>query len=110
MSLLATIKRAALDAVEAEKPVYILFGKVLKKNPLEVFVDQRFTLTEDFLVMPEQLTELKIDLRHTHPGGGSEALAEPIVVRRGLEEGDKVILARMQGGLNYLIIDRVATA
>ncbi|MGF9913745.1 DUF2577 domain-containing protein [Paenibacillus ehimensis] len=110
MSLLDVIKRAALDAVEAQKPVSILFGKVTKKSPLEVFVDQRFTLTEDFLILPEQLTELKIDLKHTHPGGNGEALTEPIVIRKGLEEGDKVILARMQGGLNYLIIDRVAAA
>ncbi|MCM3273653.1 DUF2577 domain-containing protein [Paenibacillus elgii] len=109
MSLLDLVKRAALDAVEAQKPVGILFGKVTKKSPLEVFVDQRFTLTEDFLILPEQLTELKIDLKHTH-GGSGEALTEPIVIRKGLEDGDRVILLRMQGGLNYLIIDRVVTA
>jgi hypothetical protein len=94
--MLNAIKQAALDALEASKPVAVLFGTVTKMNPLEVNVDQRFTLDADFLILPESLT------RCTMTVNGTE-----YVVRRGLQAGDRVALLRIQGGQQYLIVDKV---
>lgn len=114
--MLNTIKQAATEAVEAGKPVNILFGEVTNSDPLEVNVDQRFTIDADFLIVPESLTRYEVDLKHDHAytddgasGTTGEALTEKIVIRRGLEVGDKVILLRMQGGQRYLIVDREAS-
>lgn len=110
MSLLETIKRAGVGAVEASNPVIILFGNVIKTNPLEVNVHQRLTLTEDFLMVPESLTRMEIDLKHSHTtsdGNTGDALTAPVVIRKGLEVGDKVILLRVQGGQRYVILDKV---
>lgn len=96
MGLLETIKKAGAGAVEAGNPVHVLFGTVLRVNPLEVNVHQRLTLTEDFLVLPESLT------RYTVNVGDRE-----IVIREGLSAGDRVILLRIQGGQQYVLFDKV---
>lgn len=111
--MLNVIKQAALDALETNQPVTVMFGTVSKENPLEVNVDQRFTLDADFLIVPESLTRLEIDLRHVHtaPGGMTDdALTQPVVIRPGLQSGDRVVLLRIQGGQKYLILDKVVEA
>ncbi|GAA0378971.1 DUF2577 domain-containing protein [Bacillus horti] len=115
-NLLEMIKQAGLDAMEASNPLHILYGKVLKNNPLEVNVDQRFTLSSDFLIVPEHLTRYEVDLTHQHEvivDGVNvttrNALPEKLVIREGLSEGDPIILLRVQGGQKYLIMDKVAS-
>lgn len=119
--LMNSIKQAGIGAVNAGDPVAILFGVVESANPLKVQVDQRFPLTAEFLVVTESLTQLELELQHTHqytdeagtvtkPKVTDSALSDaPIVVRRGLEAGDKVLLLRMQGGQKYIILDKVVS-
>lgn len=121
-NLLGTLKKAATDAVNAGNPAAVMFGEVTKTNPLEVLVDQRFTLPADFLLLPESLVHFEIHLNHSHEytddsGSGSATKqtkpalpAKPIVIRRGLEAGDKLLLLRVQGGQQYVILDRVVSA
>ena len=107
--MLDAIRKAALSAVEAAGPVAVAFGTVTSAEPLEVNVDQRFTLDADFLVVPESLTRLEIDLKHHHTYGDGitgDALTVPVVVRPGLQAGDRVVLLRLQGGERYLILDK----
>ncbi|WP_456289738.1 DUF2577 domain-containing protein [Paenibacillus sp. AK002] len=120
--LLNTFKKAAVAAVAAGNPTSVMFGTVSSANPLEVIVDQRFTLPADFLVIPESLIHFEIDFHHTHEytddsGTGSSTKqtepalpVKPIVIRRGLEEGDKLLMLRVQGGQKYIILDRVVDA
>lgn len=96
--MLDAIKQAAIDAVKAEGPVMVQLGSVTKINPLEVLVDNRLSLQEDFLIVPESLTELKATV------GNQE-----IVIRKPLAAGDKLLLIRMQGGQRYVIMDRVVS-
>jgi hypothetical protein len=96
MRLLEIIREASKGTVEAGKPVSILYGTITNENPLEVNVDQRFPLSEDFLVVPESMTEFKVTI------GVIE-----YVIRKGLKTNDKVILLRVQGGQQYIILDRV---
>jgi len=110
MRLLEIMKKAGAGAVEAGKPAAIMIGTVTNTNPLNVNVEQRLTLTEDFLIVPESLTAYEVDLQHTHSystGTTSEALPDPLVIRRGLEVGDIVLLLRVQGGQQFVILDRV---
>ncbi|MDF2934969.1 MAG: hypothetical protein K0Q90_342 [Paenibacillaceae bacterium] len=101
------IRQAALTGMEAGKPAAVMFGEVVSGNPLQVNVDQRFTLDADFLILPESLARLELDLSHTHGSSGA-ALTDPVVIRPGLQAGDKVILLRVQGGQQFLILDKVA--
>lgn len=81
MALLDIIKAAGLGAVDAGNPVAVLFGTVKQTNPLEVLVDQRLTLTEDLLVLLERA--------------------------KVLDANDTVALLRVQGGQQFVVLDRV---
>ncbi|MGF7049167.1 hypothetical protein J2T13_003675 [Paenibacillus sp. DS2015] len=111
--MLDIIKQAALDVIEASSPVAIQFGTVSSISPLEISVDQRLTLTEAFLVVPESMTRFEIDLKHVHKMSGlpdtDEALLDKLVIRKGLESGDKVILLRVQGGQQFVVMDKVVS-
>lgn len=113
MSLVNLIKQASMGAYEAGNPVAILFGTVTKINPLEINIEQKKTLPEDFFIIPERLMPYEVDIQHTHPySGGNTGGMQPdatrrVVIRKGLEVGDKVILLRVQGGRQYVILDRV---
>ncbi len=121
VDLLSIIKQASVSAVSASSPAAVLFGVVTAGDPIEVQVDARFTLPAALLILPESLTRYELELRHVHDyidtnDRGSTARTtdpalpeEPIVIRRGLEVGDKVMLLRVQGGQQYVILDRVVS-
>ncbi|WP_337100933.1 DUF2577 domain-containing protein [Paenibacillus sp. YIM B09110] len=100
MALLDSIKKAGAAAYAAGNPMAVLVGKVTNLNPLEVNVDPRFTLPEDFLILPESLTRFEVDLGESATGG-------KVVIRKGLEAGDAVLLLRVQGGQQYVVLDKL---
>ncbi|MEK3722318.1 DUF2577 domain-containing protein [Paenibacillus sp. FSL H8-0034] len=117
--MLEIMKSTSIGVIQAGYPASIFTGKVIQLNPLEVTLDpQRDPLTEDFLLVPESMTHYEIDLKHLHTyldasdsgdttRSTEETLQEPIVIRRGLEINDVVLLLRVQGGQQYVILDRV---
>ncbi|MNJ00018.1 hypothetical protein D3C73_1592480 [compost metagenome] len=72
------------------------YGTVTVAAPLQIQVDQRFILSGAALVLPESVMESKLEW------DGRE-----IVLRRGLEKGDRVLMVRMQGGQSYVVLDRL---
>lgn len=83
MSLIDLIKTVAVKAVEATNPVNVLFGTVVSETPLEIQIHQKLKLTEEFLVITERATQ--VNLKH----------------------GDKVVLLRVQGGQQFVVLDKV---
>lgn len=83
MSLIDLIKNVAVKAVEATNPVHVLFGTVVSESPLEVQIHQKLKLTEEFLVITERVTQAN------------------------LKRGDKVVLLRVQGGQQFVVLDKV---
>ncbi|KGE21073.1 DUF2577 domain-containing protein [Paenibacillus wynnii] len=94
--MLDIIKKASLGAVSNTNPVAFSYGAVTGTAPLQIQVDQRFTLSAHALVLPESVTENKLLLN-----------GQEVVLRRGLEVGDRVLMARMQGGQSYVVLDRL---
>ncbi|SHM95091.1 Protein of unknown function [Anaerosporobacter mobilis DSM 15930] len=76
------IKKAAIEAVEASKPSDLIFGKVIKTNPLSVNVDQKLTLNEEFVYATYAYSKI-------------------------MQDNDNVVMIRAKGGQKYLIIDKV---
>lgn len=91
-SMLALIKQAAFEAVQASNPVNIFFGTIKSADPLEVDVDQRFILTQEFLILTDATRELRYG---------------DTILRPKLKKDDRVILMRVQGGQQYVILDKV---
>lgn len=126
VELVKTIKKAAVEAVDATKPVAVLFGKVTSASPLQINVEQKMTLGAAQLVLSRNVTEHKtmitggniqdyyyvgsppnvttvpVSPSHKHAIGKVE-----ITVHNGLVVGDEVILIRQQGGQKYVVVDRI---
>lgn len=102
VELLKTIKRAALDAVDASKPVQVCFGKVTSTSPLKILVEQKLPLGEGQLVLCRNVSTLPVSPSHVHAMGKIQ-----ITVHNGLVVGDEVILLRQQGGQKYIVVDRI---
>lgn len=132
VGLVQTIKKAAADAVQAEKPVEVCFGKVTSADPLQILVEQKMTLGKAQLVLARNVTEFTVEMtvdhltenetEHTHDvqdtftGGGSTSPTSHLhaykgrkkfLVHNGLVVGEDVILIRQQGGQKYIVWDRV---
>lgn len=120
--LVRLIKKAAIDAIEARKPVNVCYGKVINANPLKIVVEQKFILEKSQLVLCRNVTEFSTNitmnwasesawnyegntilLSHSHNIKGRKQ----ITVHNGLVVGDKVILIRQQGGQKYIVLDRI---
>lgn len=54
--LLKIIKQAAVNAVNASKPVNIVFGVVISTSPLQIQIEQKLTLDKEQLVVAKHLT------------------------------------------------------
>lgn len=123
--LLITLKRAALDAVEASQPVNIVFGKVISSSPLKINVEQKLTLSSAQLILTRNVTDFETDMTVNHltenrsGGGGDASFAshnheykgrKTFLIHNSLIVGDEVLMLRMQGGQKYIVIDRVVNA
>jgi hypothetical protein len=128
--LVKALKKAALEAVEASKPVKVFFGKVVSTNPLKINVEQKLVLGEAQLVLTQNVKELKatIDIScdtdsalstHKHQYQNEDttgvnlahqhkiACKKEIIIRKGLANGDEVVLIRQQEGQKYIVLDRI---
>lgn len=122
--LVRVLKKAALDAVVASKPMDVRFGKVQSVHPLEIYVDQKLQLKEKQLVLTRNVTDYDVDItvntvtEYQSGGSGDSSFAshnhtiagkQKITVHNGLVVGDKVLLLRLPGGQKYIVWDRCGT-
>lgn len=123
--LVDTLKRAAVEAVEAKKPVNVYFGEVVSASPLKINVEQKMILGEKQLILARNVTDFKTKITagniknyyytgdvnsgtapvspsHVHAVGTIE-----VTVHNGLAIGDEVILIRQQEGQRFIVVDRI---
>lgn len=55
--LVGAMKRAAIEAVNATKPVNVYFGEVVGVSPLKINVEQKMTLGEKQLILSRNVTD-----------------------------------------------------
>lgn len=60
------VKRAALEAMEASKPVNVLFGTVVSASPLQISVEQKMTLGMKQLILTRNVTDYTVSMTITH--------------------------------------------
>lgn len=131
------IKKMAVGANDSNAPTSVLFGTVTKADPLEIAVEQKMTLTSEFLILTKNvkdytvdvtmdwMTEDKIlDANHNHSTSGETSITvetkninlthnhriagqKQITIHNALKVGDNVILLQQQGGLNFVVLDKI---
>lgn len=116
------VKRAAVEAMEASKPVHVVFGQVISVSPLKIQVDQKAIYTQKMLVLSRNVTDFEVDISVNHltenraGGSGDPAFAshnhnyqgrKKIVIHNALVKDDWVVMARIQGGKRFVVLDRI---
>lgn len=111
--LVEAIKRAAMEAVDANKPTALIFGIVKSVNPLVIETEQQMPLGKSQLILTRNVTSYAASVTvdwttgsadgHTHTVSGTKS----ITINNGLTVGEKVLLAREQGGQRFIVLDRV---
>jgi len=116
------VKQAAVEAVEATKPVQFLFGKVISVSPLKIQVSAKSIYTEKMLILTRNVTDFEVDMTVSHVtlnragGSGDPAFAshnhdykgkKKFKVHNALIVGDEVVLGRVQGGKRFVVLDRI---
>ena len=98
--LLDLIKKAAVEAVDASKPVQVCFGKVTNTSPLKINVEQKMTLGELQLVLCRNVTEFKTTI--TVDWNTQYALDEHSHEVSGVDDkGDKIDLVTDNKDLSH---------
>ena len=54
-----TLKRSAIEAVEAAKPMNVYFGEVISASPLKINIEQKMILGEKQLILSRNVTNFK---------------------------------------------------
>lgn len=89
VGLVKAMKRAALEAVEASKPVNVYFGQVMSASPLQINVEQKMILGKAQLILSRNVTDFKTmvtvqwetekeEKTHTHKVEGSDGEGDSI--------------------------------
>ena len=126
--LVEALKRAAIDAIEAKKPVNVYFGEVVSAAPLKINVEQKMVLGEKQLILSRNVTNFKTSItggnikNYYYTGSTTDSGTAPvspshvhavgkieITVHNGLVVGDEVILIRQQEGQKFIVLDRIGT-
>ena len=95
-----TIKKLALEAVIESKPVNINYGTVKTINPLSIEMENLKILPKEFFVLSRNVTNYKENIT-------MDGVNKTIIINNELKVGEKVILIRLQGGQDYLVLDRM---
>lgn len=126
MTIFDSIKTIVADVLKSHQMVEIRYGIVVESKPLQIKVHDKLILTEEFLDICEHLTrhervvtlehvkltmrdcgdQEKMDYLDTDEIDSYEHHAIKMIMEDGLKKDEKVILARMQGGHKYIVLDR----
>ena len=103
MEMAESIKRLAQQQVDGTYPTVLLFGTISNTNPLTLKIDNK-VYSSEFIVIPRHLTNYEVTIEESTSQGYVE---RNVKVKSELKQGDKVIVARQQGGQKYIVLDRI---
>ena len=115
-NLSQVIKKMALDAVEANKPMELVLGSIISINPIKISLSQLLIIGESFILNPEGLAgqelTISLDEQTISLKNDEDELKEftimphdlKIKIKSQIKQNDKVFLLRLQGGQKYFIL------
>lgn len=123
------IKLVTAGVINSMQLPEVYIGKVVSENPLSIRLSADNILPAKYLILTNAVKDHKVDIevswytdenKHKH-GNGNEGQdttevthkhaikgRKEITVYNGLTEGEKVLLLRVQGGQNYVVVDRIS--
>ena len=110
---LGSVKRAAVEAVNAAKPFAFVLGTVTSVSPFKVRVDQKLELTAAQLILTNAVRDYTVSMTVEHQTESAEGHShayrgkKTFKVHLALKKGEQVLLLRADGGQKFIILDRV---
>ncbi len=98
------VKKAAVDAVLAQKPMAYCYGEVTSVSPLKISIDQKLTLTEKQLSLTNAVRDFSVNVSEKKNGVIGES--KEYIIHLGLQVGERVKMLRSDGGQKYIVLDR----
>lgn len=120
--LLQTMQALIDQTMQAGKLSDYILGVVETAAPLSIRIEQKETVTEEFLILTDAVRDYDVDIEVLHKtenrsgGSGDPAFAshnhdyagrKKIRVYNSLHIGEQVILLRQAGGQEYVVLSRV---
>ncbi len=120
--LLQTMQALIDQTMKAGKLSDYILGVVETTGPLSIRIEQKETITEEFLILTDAVRDYDVDIEVLHTtenragGSGDPAFAshnhdytgrKKIRIYNGLQVGEQVILFRQAGGQEYVVLSRV---
>lgn len=107
MSIAQTIKKMAIEAVNASSPLQFIEGEVISNPPniqLRLKNNPKLEIPAEFITIPEHLKRQK----HTVTFSDNDDIkgSATLEFANELKTGDKVMVVAIQGGQSFFIIDR----
>ena len=119
--LFQVLHRICKQAMQQSVPSDYIYGKVTNIQPLEVTLESREVIPEEFLTLTDAVRDYEVDISVSHltenrsGGGGYSEFAshnhaysgrKQITVHNALSIGEEVVLLQQQGGQDFLILNR----
>jgi len=89
-----------VGATQLSETTDLLYGEVISTSPLSLKIDNRFIITENFIILSALCKEKTITITHDTSG------AEVVILWRGIIVGDKLRLIRLGRGQKFYAIER----
>ena len=103
IEILRIVKKAAVEAVQATKPMAHTLGTVEQINPLSVRINQKLILSAEHLILTDAVRDFTVtvtnedNVLHSHTR---------YTVHQALSVGETILLLRCDGGQKYIILGR----
>lgn len=119
MQLLKLMKRAGVEAVDTASPMRTLIGTVTSIEPLVITIEQRLAIPASFLLLTDNVIDKEVEITvddeveqsgslepHNHGYTGKKTH----IHHKNLKVGEMVLLLRVQGGQQFIVLNRVVSA
>lgn len=107
IAILRIVKKAAIEAVQAMKPMAHTIGTVEGIDPLSVRINQKLVLSAEHLLLTDNVRDYAVIVTN------EDDVLRPrtrYTVHRALSVGETVLLLRCDGGQKYIILGRTEAA
>lgn len=89
----------------------LLFGTVSSISPLKIKIDNRYEITQEFIILSALCKQTVISVpahSHSYSEGQTGTALTSITLWRGLQTGDRVRILRFNKGQSFYVLEREA--
>lgn len=112
-NLVELIQQISAETQRAGQPTDLVYGTVKSTSPISIMIDQKVTLTSEFLILTKSVTKHQVDMEFTCDTEDSTGHKHKInfkskaTINNALKTGDKVIMIKQAGGQSYIVLDKL---